>query len=50
MIFIVSGMGSAVEIIKKIEEKLIVLLEDYELEKMSTGDNENLFFKRVLEK
>ncbi len=48
MIFIVSGMGSAGDIIKKIEEKLIVLLNDYELEKMSRGQNENLFFKRIL--
>lgn len=48
MIFIVSGMGSAKELMKKIEPKLIELLKDYELEKMSRGDNENLFFKRVL--
>jgi len=50
MIFIVSGMGSAVELIKKIEEKLVSLLKDYELEKMSKGNNENLFFKRIIEK
>ena len=48
MIFIVSGMGSAGEIIKKIEGKLVALLKDYELEKMSKGNNENLFFKRIL--
>jgi len=48
MIFIVSGMGSAGEIIRKIEIKLVALLKDYELEKMSRGDNENLFFKRIL--
>jgi len=48
MIFIVSGMGSAAETIKNIEERLIVLLKDYELEKMSKGDKENLFFKRIL--
>jgi len=48
MIFIVSGMGSAAELIKKIEGKLITLLENYELEKMSKGDKENLFFKRIL--
>ncbi len=48
MIFIVSGMGSAGEIIRKIEGKLITLLKDYELEKMSKGNNENLFFKRIL--
>ena len=48
MIFIVSGMGSAVEIIKRVEMRLVALLRDYELEKMSKGDNENLFFKRIL--
>jgi len=48
MIFIVSGMGSAGEIIRKIEGKLTALLKDYELEKMSKGNNENLFFKRIL--
>ncbi len=48
MIFIVSGMGFAVKIIRKIEERLIALLKDYELEKMSRGENENLFFKRIL--
>jgi len=48
MIFIVSGMGSAAEIIKNIEERLKALLKDYELEKMSKGDKENLFFKRIL--
>ncbi|MBU2616936.1 MAG: hypothetical protein KKB79_03080 [Nanoarchaeota archaeon] len=48
MIFIVSGMGSAGEIIKKIEGRLIKLLKDYELEKMSKGDNENFFFKRII--
>jgi hypothetical protein len=49
MIFIVSGIGSAAETIRKIEERLIELLkENYELEKMSKGDKENLFFKRVL--
>jgi hypothetical protein len=51
MIFIVSGIGSAAETIRKIEERLIELLkENYELEKMSKGDKENLFFKRILEK
>jgi len=50
MIFIVSGMGSAGEIIKKVEEKLVALLDNYELEKMSKGNNENLFFKRILKR
>jgi len=48
MIFIVSGIGFAAEIIRKIEERLVELLRDYELEKMSKGDKENLFFKRIL--
>lgn len=48
MIFIVSGMGSAGQIIKNVEERLVELLKEYELEKMSKGDKENLFFKRVL--
>jgi hypothetical protein len=49
MIFIVSGMGSAAETIRRIEERLVELLNDYELEKMSKGDKENLFFKRTLD-
>lgn len=48
MIFIVSGMGSAAELIKKLEERLIALLKEYELEKMSKRNKENLFFKRIL--
>lgn len=49
MIFIISGIGSAAEIVKKIEDRLVELLKDnYELEKMSKGDKENLFFKRIL--
>lgn len=51
MIFIVSGIGSAAQIVKNIEERLKELLkESYELEKMSKGDKENLFFKRILNK
>jgi len=51
MIFIVSGIGSAAQIVKNIEERLVELLkENYELEKMSKGDKENLFFKRILNK
>ena len=34
--------------LKDIEKRLISLLIDYELEKMTRGENENLFFKRVL--
>lgn len=48
MIFIVSGIGSAAKIIRNIEERLIELLEEYELEKMSKQDKESLFFKRII--
>ena len=48
MIFIISGMGSATELIHKTEQRLIALLKDYELEKMSKKSQENLFFKRKL--
>lgn len=48
MIFIVSGIGSAAELIKKIEDRLVALLKDYELEKISIKEKETLFFKRVL--
>lgn len=49
MIFIVSGIGSAAEIVREIEKRLLELLkENYELEKMSKGDKETLFFKRIL--
>src|SRR3989344_386084 len=48
MIFIISGIGLAAKLIKDIEKRLISLLIDYELEKMTRGENENLFFKRVL--
>jgi len=48
MIFIVSGISSAANIVQKCELKLVELLVDYKLEKMSFGDKENLFFKRVI--
>lgn len=49
MIFIVSGIGSAAEIVRKSEERIKELLkENYDLEKMSKGENENLFFKRTI--
>lgn len=47
-IFIVSGIFSAAEIVRKCEIKLVELLNDYELEKISSGYKENLFFKRIL--
>jgi len=48
MIFIVSGISSAAKIVKNCERKLEELLPDYELEKISSGEKENLFFKRTL--
>ena len=48
MIFIVSGISSAAQTIRDCEKRLKELLTDYELEKMSDGQKENLFFKRVL--
>lgn len=49
-IFIISGISSAADIVKKCEAKLVELLKNYELEKISTGQKENLFFKRILRK
>lgn len=48
MIFIVSGLSSAAKIVRNCEERLDELLVDYELEKMSGGEKEILFFKRIL--
>ncbi len=47
-VFIVSGISSAAETVRNCETKLVTLLKDYELEKISSGQKENLFFKRVL--
>lgn len=47
-IFIVSGISSAAEIVKNCENKLLEYLIDYNLEKISGGGKENLFFKRIL--
>ena len=48
MIFIVSGISSAAETVRNCEERLKESLIDYELEKISSGEKENLFFKRIL--
>ncbi|MGD9275637.1 MAG: hypothetical protein PVJ67_00530 [Candidatus Pacearchaeota archaeon] len=48
MIFIVSGISSAAKVVRDCEESLCELLKDYELEKMSSGERESLFFKRIL--
>lgn len=44
-IFIVSGIGFASKIILESEKELIDILNKYELEKISTGKKEILFFK-----
>ena len=48
MIFIVSGISSAAKIVRNCEDRLKELLTDYILEKISSGEKENLFFKRIL--
>ena len=48
MIFIISGISSAAKIVRSCEERLKELLPDYALEKMSSGEKETIFFKRIL--
>ncbi len=48
MIFIVSGWGPAAKMVRNCEERLKELLTNYGLEKMSRGERENLFFKRII--
>jgi hypothetical protein len=45
-IFIVSGIFSAAEVIRKCEARLVEFANDYDLEKISSEEKENLFFKR----
>lgn len=47
-IFIISGISSAAEIIRKCEPIITQLFIDYNLEKISSGYKENLFYKRIL--
>lgn len=47
-IFILSGISSAAEIVRNCETRLKEMLKDYELEKISSSQKENLFFKKVL--
>ena len=47
-IFIVSGMSHAAEIVRKCELVLTPLFKDYTLEKVSSGEKENLFYKRAI--
>ncbi len=48
-IFIISGIGSSAKIIAESEKELINVLNNYELEKISTGNKEILFFKLISE-
>src|SRR3989344_3195052 len=48
LIYIISGKSSAAEIVRKCEGRLVQLLPDYILEKISSNEMENLFFKRLL--
>jgi len=50
LIYIISGKSSAAEIVRKCEDRLVQLLSDYTLEKISSNEMENLFFKRVIPK
>jgi hypothetical protein len=47
-IFVISGVSSAAEIVRKCEETITKLLADYNLERISSGFKENLFYKRIL--
>ncbi|MFH1365679.1 MAG: hypothetical protein ABIH28_03785, partial [archaeon] len=47
-IFIISGISSAAEIIRKCESTITQLFTDYNLEKISGGYKETLFYKRIL--
>ncbi len=48
MIFIISGIASAAISVKNCEEKLKELLPDYSIKRISEGEKETLFFKRIL--
>ena len=47
-IFVISGVSTAAEIVRKCEETITKLFTDYELERISSGFKENLFYKRIL--
>jgi hypothetical protein len=46
-VFIVSGIAAAAGTVRNCESKLKQLLINYELEKISGGEKENLFFKML---
>ncbi len=47
-IFIVSGISHAAEIVRKCEIVITPLFTDYTLERVSSGEKENLFYKRAI--
>lgn len=47
-IFVISGISSAANIVRSCENRLVEILKDYNLEKISAAQKENLFFKRIL--
>ena len=47
-IFVISGIKSAAETTKGCIEKLESMLENYKLERISEGNTESLFFKRII--
>jgi len=48
MIFIISGISSAAKLVKNCEERLKELLPEYSVKRISEGEKEILFFKRIL--
>lgn len=48
MIFIISGISSAARLIINCEERLKELLSSYSIKKISEGEKETLFLKRIL--
>jgi len=48
MIFIVSGISSAARLVKNCEEPLGELLPEYSIKRISEGEKETLFLKRIL--
>ena len=46
-IFIICGIASAAETVRQCESSLTKLFTNYELEKISSGQKENLFYKRI---
>ena len=48
-IFIISGFRTAAKIVQESVEQFKIILKDYELERVSAGEKEILFFKRKID-